>query len=265
MSDIRWLPLEANPEVMNKFLMQLGVPKKYGISDIFSFDAEMLQFVPKPSFAIILLFPATSEDLKHIQLSIQLHSFILRFGIRYTGLFWASDCAAVFYKVSANKQFLDEKQVKESSVFFMKQTIGNACGTVALIHSVANNLQNICLEPDSPLEKFLKETVQLGPDEKAEYLEKNMDIGAAHEASAQEGQTEPPPSNEEVSLHFVAFVNSNGKLLELDGRKDGPICHRSTSVETFFEKELHNCIEALSCQGSSGNQKSGCSQRISSG
>ncbi|XP_054718245.1 ubiquitin carboxyl-terminal hydrolase isozyme L3-like [Uloborus diversus] len=212
MSDIRWLPLEANPEVMNKFLIQLGVPKKYGISDIFSFDAEMLQFVPKPSYALILLFPAKSE----------------------------------FYKVSANKQFLDEKQVKESSVFFMKQTIGNACGTVALIHSVANNLHNICLEPDSPLEKFLKETMELGPHEKAEYLEKNIDIGAAHEASAQEGQTEPPPANEEVSLHFIAFVNSNGKLLELDGRKDGPICHRSTSVETFFEDACEVCKEYMS-------------------
>ena len=25
------------------------------------------------------------------------------------------------------------------NVYFMKQTIGNACGTVAIIHSIANN------------------------------------------------------------------------------------------------------------------------------
>ena len=31
-------------------------------------------------------------------------------------------------------------------VFYMKQTISNACGTVALLHSVGNNLDSIKLE-----------------------------------------------------------------------------------------------------------------------
>ena len=26
------------------------------------------------------------------------------------------------------------------NVYFMKQTIGNACGTVAIVHSIANNM-----------------------------------------------------------------------------------------------------------------------------
>ena len=34
----------------------------------------------------------------------------------------------------------NEGQKISSSVYFIKQTIGNACGTIALIHAVANNL-----------------------------------------------------------------------------------------------------------------------------
>jgi ubiquitin carboxyl-terminal hydrolase L3 len=29
------------------------------------------------------------------------------------------------------------------SVFFMKQTIGNACGTIGIIHAIANNVDRI--------------------------------------------------------------------------------------------------------------------------
>lgn len=33
----------------------------------------------------------------------------------------------------------EELQEVSPNLFFMKQTIGNACGTVAIIHSIANN------------------------------------------------------------------------------------------------------------------------------
>jgi ubiquitin carboxyl-terminal hydrolase L3 len=33
----------------------------------------------------------------------------------------------------------EEGQEVSSDVYFMKQTIGNACGTIGLIHAVANN------------------------------------------------------------------------------------------------------------------------------
>ena len=34
----RWLPIESNPEVMNKFLHEAGLSKEWAIADVFGLD-----------------------------------------------------------------------------------------------------------------------------------------------------------------------------------------------------------------------------------
>ena len=60
--------------------------------------------------------------------------------------------------------------------------------------------------------------------------------------AAIEGDTRPPGADEAVDLHFVAFVESGGKLWELDGRKVAPVEHGATSGETFL-KDAARAIE----------------------
>lgn len=52
----------------------------------------------------------------------------------------------------------------------MKQTIGNACGTVALIHAFGNNSEKIQID-NGYLKEFLQTTAKMNAMERANYLE----------------------------------------------------------------------------------------------
>lgn len=76
-----------------------------------------------------------------------------------------------------------------SAVYFTKQTIGNACGTVGLLHALGNNSQ--CLSfgkfypgytihccfvttlEDGFLKTFFEKTKNMSPEERAQYLEED--------------------------------------------------------------------------------------------
>merc|ERR1711862_1027825 len=57
----------------------------------------------------------------------------------------------------------------------MKQTISNACGTVAMIHSVANTMEQVNLD-NGHLKDFLESTREKSPEERATELEGNVKI-----------------------------------------------------------------------------------------
>jgi ubiquitin carboxyl-terminal hydrolase L3 len=62
-------------------------------------------------------------------------------------------------------------------------------------------------------------------------LEQSKELSSAHEASAQGGQTAVPDLQDDVDLHFVAFINHDGSLIELDGRRNSPINHGKIVVD----------------------------------
>lgn len=83
MTHKRWLPLEANPEVITHFSNVLGLDTSvHSFSDVYGLDPvhlyfhfptltilspqELLAFVPGPVLAILLLFPINeqSKDFK---------------------------------------------------------------------------------------------------------------------------------------------------------------------------------------------------------
>nr|CAG4645683.1 EOG090X0A33 [Lynceus sp. MCZ IZ 141354] len=202
----RWVPIESNPEVMNKFLSNVGVPEKWSISDVYGLDDELLAMIPNPALALLLLFPLNEKT----------------------------------------EAFLKDEEKKADStalshLYFSGQTIGNACGTIALIHAVSNNLDRITLKEGSCLKKFLDETLELNPQERAVQLEKDDSICAAHDESAQQGQTEAPNRDDEVNLHFVTIIQKDGHLYELDGRRKNPINHGASTSETFLQDAAKVC------------------------
>jgi ubiquitin carboxyl-terminal hydrolase L3 len=123
----------------------------------------------------------------------------------------------------------------ESGLYFIRQTIGNACGTIGIIHALCNNSEKLRFDADKHLSKFFGETKDLSPEERGKHLESDTTFGEVHEEVAQEGQTQAPPRDEKVDLHFVAFVHHKGTLYELDGRRDGPVNHGPTTEDSLLE------------------------------
>ena len=110
----------------------------YEIVDVFGFDAELLMMLPSPILGIIFLFPPKRDE-------------------------------------RPPKVYDAAKFEGADSPFFLWQTkaLDNACGAIACIHAVANNLDAIPLSDDSTLQKYLKEATAEGvlPEKRGLILE----------------------------------------------------------------------------------------------
>lgn len=194
--------MEINPEMLNKMMEKLGVGETWKFVDVLGLEEDQLSAVPKPCCALMLLFPLTQQ-----------HD-------------------------SFRKQQTD-KVTAGSEVYFLKQTVGNSCGTVALLHVVGNNKDNMKFSDGSALKKFLDDTAGLSADERAQRFQENQAIKEAHNAIAAQGQCRPDA--DEVNFHFIAFANVNGQLYEFDGKMDGAVHHGPTKDGTFVSDAAKVC------------------------
>ncbi|RLM60931.1 ubiquitin carboxyl-terminal hydrolase isozyme L3-like [Panicum miliaceum] len=202
----RWIPLEANPDVMNQFMWGLGVPEgEVQFCDVYGLDDELLAMVPQPVLAVIFLYPLTSLDEEKEELG-------------------ASGAST-----AGGKSFMMQDLSKK--VYFTKQTVGNACGTVGVIHAIGNVASQIKLVEGSYFEKFYKKTADMDPIQRAAFLEEDDEMEGAHSVAASAGDTD---ANVDVNEHFVCFSCVDGELYELDGRKSQPISHGPSSPETLL-------------------------------
>ncbi|KAF0689792.1 Aste57867_18780 [Aphanomyces stellatus] len=133
--------------------------------------------------------------------------------------------------------------------FFMKQSpkLDYACGVIACIHSVLNNLGRVHLVENSILEKYHNATKAQSPADRATTLENMKDFQEVHNSYASLGQSAAPSSEEDVKHHFIAFVqNADGQLIELDGLKKTPVVVNTASEDILKDTAavLHARIEA---------------------
>ncbi|KAJ3037374.1 Ubiquitin carboxyl-terminal hydrolase isozyme L3 [Rhizophlyctis rosea] len=208
-----WIPLESNPQVMNKYTERLGVATHWAFTDVWGLEPDLLQFIPRPVAAVVFLFPVTEKYEE--------------------------------YRKNEEQRIKKDGQKVSPELYFVRQTIGNACGTIGLLHALANNTDVLELG-DGPLKRILQKTRAKSPDERAGVLEDDQDLACVHEASSQEGQTSAPPAEQDVDTHFVCFVQRDGDIYELDGRKPFPINHGPSSdllldaaevIKTFIARD----------------------------
>ncbi|XP_043709457.1 ubiquitin carboxyl-terminal hydrolase 3-like [Telopea speciosissima] len=197
----KWLPLEANPDIMNQFLWGLGLPvDEAEFYDVYGLDDELLEMVPKPVLAVLFLYPLTAE----------------------------SEAERMSEQGSVKKE-------PSEKVYFLKQTVGNACGTIGLLHAIGNVSSEIKLCEDSYLDRLFKSTAHMDPMERALFLEKDTEMEAAHLVAASAGDTETLDINTDVDTHFICFSCVDGELYELDGRKSQPTSHGPSSPSSLLQ------------------------------
>ena len=88
-----------------------------------------------------------------------------------------------------NRYFTSEKDQREPP-FFIKQTIGNACGTVALLHALCNNTesgdnQETRVERGSFIDKYVSNFRNGTPMERADFLYEDVSVEENHQKMAQ--------------------------------------------------------------------------------
>jgi ubiquitin carboxyl-terminal hydrolase L3 len=87
----------------------------------------------------------------------------------------------------------------------MKQTIGNACGTIGLLHVAGTVREKVEIKPDSYLANLFSAIALMSPDDIANYLEADESLEETHTSAANEGQSEQVEDMDSVDNHFVCF------------------------------------------------------------
>jgi ubiquitin carboxyl-terminal hydrolase L3 len=191
----KWLPLEANPGLLTQEARKLGMQsEKVEFHDVLGLDPELLSMVPWPRHAVLLCYPLQSESESESLPS--------------------SDTSG-----SVDPQ-------AGSGLWFSKQQVPNACGTVGLVHALANNVDTAGIDQSTPLGSFLHRTYNMSPSERADAMANDAQLAHAHESTASDGSSTVVSRDAEVDLHFVCFVERNGAVFELGTRCKVLVQHR---------------------------------------
>lgn len=202
---------------MNALAAKLGLSPSLAFYDVYSLDSQdELNHIPRPAFALLVIIPLTPA--------------------------WAADRIAE----DANKGPYTGYGENEPVIWF-KQTIGNACGSIGLLHSVINGPAADFITPDSTFDKIRRAASPLKMTERAEMLYNNQAFEDAHRSVENNGDSYSDAEVKRQGGHFVAFVKSEGKLWELEGDRKGPLDRGSLSddEDVLSQKALDMGIKRI--------------------
>ena len=207
-----WLPLEANPDVLTCYSRRLGLDENLEFHDVLALENWALEMIPSPVQSIMLLFPIS--------------------------------------EASERERRFSTSELGDASLFFVKQTIGNACGTIAVLHTLVNlhRMNKIKVDSNSYVSRMLDATMGMDPISRGSWLEKDPEIERAHIDTENEGQSAAPVrEGEDVDTHFVAFIlgEDQSSIIELDGRREGPVLRGECQDPCEFAARVLEVIKSV--------------------
>ncbi|OQD80145.1 hypothetical protein PENANT_c039G02502 [Penicillium antarcticum] len=200
---------QNNPDTITHLCRSLGISPTLTFHDVLSTTPDMLSHIPRPVNALILLAdtPIYLATRSAVEPTIHL----------YAG------------------------SGPEEPVLWMRQTIGHACGLMAVLHVVLN-LDSGKHVTGSELQALVKKAVELQPTERAELLYQSKFLEEAHMDAASQGCSIVPSPREDCGFHFVAFVRKEGKVWELNGGMNGPLLRGQLEGDLLSENGLEMTV-----------------------
>lgn len=134
------------------------------MQEVFSCDSEVVEsIVDARAFAFLVLFPISVRGEKFVDADPDEYQDKVFF-MKQEGVFWV-EC---FFSFTEQP----------------KLSVDNACGTVALLHALMNNLSSLQIAPDSSLEQFVQKALEARSlAERTQLLAKTESIKEAHEVT----------------------------------------------------------------------------------
>jgi ubiquitin carboxyl-terminal hydrolase L3 len=122
---------------MDTYMSNLGLDiTQYSFQDVLSTEDWALEMVPLPVLGVLMVYPIKPSSEA--------------------------------YREEERERIERDGQIVSPNVYFMKQTVGNACGTVGLLHCIGNVRNKLPIAPGSYLERFYNKTEEATPEEIAQ-------------------------------------------------------------------------------------------------
>lgn len=187
-----FIPLENNPEILKLLCENLHISPDLNFHDIISTAPEFLQechFQPCHALIVLAQNPIYEAARSQVELTIP------------------------EYKGSGPTE----------PVIWIKQTIGHACGLMALLHVVFNLHGGQYVLPNTELSALRQHAISLAPKERAQLLYDSGFLEEAHMDAASRGSSRAPSPRDDNHHHFLAFVLKDREVWELNGGMNGPL------------------------------------------
>ncbi|RDL31545.1 Ubiquitin carboxyl-terminal hydrolase [Venustampulla echinocandica] len=184
-------PIESDPRILTELMHRLGVQEKFGFHDVLDYTGESQQ----PALALIVIFPESERD--------------------------------ELQKATAEAE---RTPIVAGSPKFLRQTIDNSCGLIAVLHCVLNTVVANSIKPNSILDSAIRSGKGI-----TTFLEESKKLEIEYQSAVKLGETEIP---DDIKYHYVALVGcQDNKLYELDGERLSPLIRGSSSKAGYILNE----------------------------